>query len=136
MVGDHFSDSFSFVVEPLHMMAAFLAAAFAVPASGIHRNEPQHLLGQWMLSKEGLVSNISAAEIFTRVQDYSMATLNYDEDTARKIEFTPGMIMSVGSGLEGREVISVQSPDKKDHALHGAGGSTESAAISGPSSSG
>jgi len=60
MVGDHFSDSFSFVVEPLHMMAAFLAAAFAVPARGIHRNEPQHLLGQWMLSKEGLVSNISA----------------------------------------------------------------------------
>ena len=70
------------------------------------------------------------------MQDYSMATLNYDEDTARKIEFTPGMIMSVGSGLEGREVISVQSPDKKDHALHGVGGSTESAAISGPSSSG
>ena len=56
----NFSDSFSFVVEPLHMRAAFLAAAFAVPARGIHRNEPQHLLGQWMLSKEGLVSNISA----------------------------------------------------------------------------
>jgi hypothetical protein len=95
------------------MRAAFLAAAFAVPAKGIYRDEPQHLLGQWMLSEEGLVSKISAAEIFTRVQDYSMATLNYDEDTARKIEFTPRMIMSVGSGLEGREVISVQSPDKK-----------------------